>query len=600
MISFPLLRPASNIRRRAKGTSGISSLYINSEGTAPALRVGVLLDSESLPDVFANVLEDIVASNFAELALLVFNGENAGVTEDTEVRGKRSLFRKIAERIGDPKIRRKLMYDLYLTLDERAKPVGDPLKLVDCSDLFRYIDRLDVLPARKGFVHRFPPDAVDAIRKYRLDVLLRFGFNILKGDVLNSARYGIWSYHHGDNEFYRGGPAHFWEIYEHNPVSGVILQRLTETLDGGLVLCKSLFHTADSLLVSQNRYSPYWDTSHFAIWKLNELHRHGWEYVQSRAVPNTPYQGKRKLYRNPTNWEIVRWLAPKAIQRVARKPLERPIVRHWRIAIRRGGSPIYSTGADLKMDGFRFQESPQGHFWADPFLIKQDGKTYAFFEDYSYAERRGVISCAEIHPDGGLGQPQICLDTGMHLSYPMVFQHEGETYLIPESADSRNVVLYRATEFPYAWKAEKVLFEGLVALDTTAHLHDGLWWFFTTLAERGGNAKLMLFYADSLTGEWQYHPANPISSDIRRARAAGMIIRDGARLLRPSQDGAPAYGHSFSFNEILTLTRTEYRERVFREISPTWEKGLIGTHTYNSCPGFEIVDGRAVRPAKDC
>ncbi|MGH9611521.1 MAG: glucosamine inositolphosphorylceramide transferase family protein [Bryobacteraceae bacterium] len=559
-----------------------------------------MLDSESLPDVFANVLEDIVASNFAELALLVFNGENAGAIEDPGAQRKKSIVRKIARRIIDPKIRRKLMYDLYLTLDERSKPAGDPVKLVDCSDLLRDIDWLSVLPVRKGFVHRFPPDAIDAIRKYNLDVLLRFGFNILKGDVLNSARYGIWSYHHGDNELYRGGPAHFWEIYEHNPVSGVILQRLTETLDAGLVLCKALFHTADSLLVSQNRQSPYWDTSHFVIWKLNELHRYGWEYVQSRAVPNAPYQGKRKLYRNPTNWEIVKWLGPKVIQRVARKPLERPIVRHWRIAIRAGGTPIYNANANLKMNEFRFQESPKGHFWADPFLIQQDGKTYAFFEDYSYEEHRGVISCAEVQPDGGLGQAQVCLDTGTHLSYPMVFRHEGETYMIPESADCQNVVLYRATEFPYVWAPKKVLFEGVIALDTTAHRQNGLWWFFTTLAERGGNAKLMLFYANSLTGKWQYHPANPISSNIRRARAAGRIIWDGSRLLRPSQDGAPAYGHSFSFNEILTLTKAEYRERVFREISPTWEKNLIGTHTYNSCPGFEVVDGRAVRAAEDC
>jgi hypothetical protein len=42
----------------------------------------------------------------------------------------------------------------------------------------------------------------------------------------------VWSYHHGDNEFYRGGPPHFWELYEKAPLSGVILQVLTEELDG--------------------------------------------------------------------------------------------------------------------------------------------------------------------------------------------------------------------------------------------------------------------------------------------------------------------------------------------------------------------------------
>ena len=68
--------------------------------------------------------------------------------------------------------------------------------------------------------HRFPPGAIAALLSHDLDVILRFGFNILRGEVLTSARYGIWSFHHGDNEFYRGGPPLFWEVVEDNPCSG--------------------------------------------------------------------------------------------------------------------------------------------------------------------------------------------------------------------------------------------------------------------------------------------------------------------------------------------------------------------------------------------
>ena len=38
-------------------------------------------------------------------------------------------------------------------------------------------------------------------------------------------------------------PPGFWEIHNGDPVTGVILQRLTETLDGGVVLHAGWFKT---------------------------------------------------------------------------------------------------------------------------------------------------------------------------------------------------------------------------------------------------------------------------------------------------------------------------------------------------------------------
>ncbi len=57
-----------------------------------------------------------------------------------------------------------------------------------------------------AYEHRFPPEAVERIRAADLDVLLRFGFNIIRAQILETARYGVWSYHHGDNREYRGQP----------------------------------------------------------------------------------------------------------------------------------------------------------------------------------------------------------------------------------------------------------------------------------------------------------------------------------------------------------------------------------------------------------
>ena len=57
------------------------------------------------------------------------------------------------------------------------------------------------------------------------------------------ARYGVWSYHHDDPSKYRGRPACFWEIYNNDPITGAILQRLTDKLDGGPILHQGWFYT---------------------------------------------------------------------------------------------------------------------------------------------------------------------------------------------------------------------------------------------------------------------------------------------------------------------------------------------------------------------
>lgn len=572
----------------------LGALYRTSASRRPSLRIGLLLDGTTCGASSARVIDDIVKSNFARLELVAYN---AGATPRPVVPA--SLSTRLIRLLGNSSARSLLLYGLYSRFDAKRHPVtGDPLAPVDCGPLLDGVESVHVTPVVKGFTHRFPTDSVERIRAKQLDVLVRFGFNILRGDILQAARYGVWSFHHGDNDFYRGAAPYFWELYEGNPLSGVILQVLSEELDAGFVLCKSLFATRPGLSVALNRYGPYWGSTHFVIRKLNELHQHGWEHVRSRAVAPAPYQGRRRIYRRPTNVDMARWLAPELVKRIAGRPFRVERLPHWQIAFRVGATPLDGQTGPADMRGFRFVEAPRGHYYADPFLISGGGTTWAFFEDFLYQEGRGVISCAEVTTSGRLGPPQRCVQRDYHLSYPMIFEHEREIFMIPESVANGTVELYRATSFPNEWKLEKVLHH-MAAVDTTALHEDGRWWFFVTVSEpRGHGAVLLLFSAASLTGEWIYHPANPISTDVRTARGAGAILRAQGRLLRPSQDCTRSYGYSFALNEIETLTPAEYRERPRLTIEPSWSKGLIGTHTYNRCDAVEVVDGcRSVRPA---
>jgi hypothetical protein len=563
----------------------ISSLYLHSTSQAQPLRIGVMVDGFEILSAFRQVLTDIQASDFARLELVIVNRQPS--PPQAPAAGRLSRYMRA---LANPDRRRLLLYTLYQRLDERRMASPNPLEMVDCTDILSICPRLDVTPIAQRFVHRFTPEDVAAVRSCNLDVLLRFGFNILRGDVLTCARYGIWSFHHGDNVHYRGGPALFWEVVEGNPRSGVILQVLTEKLDDGYVLCKSIFSTARGLWRSLNVPYPYWGSTHFVIRKLHELHECGWEALKAHSVPPEPYQGKTKIYRAPDNRQMVRWLAPKFAGKVLARPFRREKVYHWRICLRRAVSPRMLLEPSTKWSDYRCIEASAGHFYADPFLLERSGQLWLFFEDYLYSDKRGRIVCAPVQPDLSVGAPTPCLEARYHLSYPCVFEHDGEVFMIPESARNGTVDLYRATEFPFQWELEKTLFRG-TAVDTTPLFHGGGWYFFTTLSEPPGNAAFgALFCADRLTGEWALHPASPITTDVRYARSAGAIQRIDNRLLRPVQDCSENYGRRIHIEEILRLTPDAHESRPVHTIEPDWEKGLEGVHTYGYDGGVEVLD----------
>jgi hypothetical protein len=135
------------------------------------------------------------------------------------------------------------------------------------------------------------------------------------------------------------------------------------------------------------------------------------------------------------------------------------------------------------------------------------------------------------------------------------------------------------------------------AVDTTLWVENGLFYFFTNITERGAsvNDELSLFVAESLWGQWEPHPGNPLVTDVRRSRGAGKLFHRGGRLIRPSQDCSVRYGYACQLNEVEVLTPTRYREKPLQRIEPDWAPGLIGTHTLNSNARIELIDGQVYR-----
>jgi hypothetical protein len=538
---------------------------------------------------FAVVLDQIRRSNFADLELVVINQLAAA----PPLRRKRGKAETLAGMLSDPVRRRRLAFTLYSHWDEKKnRDAVDLLGPVDCSDLLDGVETITVEPVVKGFVHRFPDDATQLTVSRNLDVIFRFGFNIIRGDILRAARYGIWSYHHGDNDYYRGGPSHFWELFENNPCSGVVLQVLNEELDNGIILDKAIASSAAGFSHARNRIAPYALGTIMAIRALHDLHEHGWEFIKQRATSSAIYKGERKIYRLPSNDDMLHFVGRRVVSTVRRRLHNRGREYHWRMAYRRvsGGDMLPSN-----LDGFQWIESPRDRSWADPFLVHHNGRTFDFFEDYSYSNQRGTISCAELLADGKLGEVTRVLDEPWHLSYPFVFNHAGEMFMIPESERNDSIDLYRASNFPYQWKKEKTLLN-VGGLDTTIHQQDGSLWMFTAVVDPpGGDYSLLLFHGSTLFGDWRFHPANPISTDVRNARSAGRILSSGDKLIRPAQDCSVRYGYALRFQQITTLNPHAYSEEPFGTILPSEKDGIYAVHSYAQGGGFEMIDGAVLR-----
>ncbi len=231
-------------------------------------------------------------------------------------------------------------------------------------------------------------------------------------------------------------------------------------------------------------------------------------------------------------------------------------------------------------------------YWADPFVIQRGDRYYVFVEEKIYAAGQGRIACLTLDERGNLDSHRTVLERPYHLSYPFVFDFQGELYMLPETASQRTVELYRCARFPDEWTFVQTLMTDIYAVDSTLLEHQGKWWLFANVKGPGGSSldALHLFYAENpLTEAWRPHPHNPIVHDLRSARPAGRIFARDGRLIRPAQDSSRRYGYALKFNRILRLNETEYEEVTESAFAPQGGN-ILGTHTFNQAGAMTVLD----------
>jgi hypothetical protein len=520
----------------------------------PKLRVGVFADRRTQPRWVANAFARVACSECAEITIIGH---------------------------GDaPPARVSWPWRVYGALD--ASVFGsdaDPSQPLELAAQVPH-GRTLALPARSA-----PEAGSWRAEVARLDLDVAFALGDVDEEALcGLARFGVWRFCFGEPPSTECAAPGLREAVEGAPLTSSGLTIRLGNGEGMRAAFQSWSRTYAYSAV-RNRDLLLRKTASFALRALRDLHRSGAAWL--RRCARIPEAARESA--GPSQPCAIRNLAGLGA-RALRRSLQRAFcVEQWMIGYRFGASP---GGGEEDLGEFRRLEPPRDRLWADPFPFYAGGAHYIFFEELPFAAGKAHISMVCVDREGRSSAPVRVLERDYHLSYPFLVVHRGVLYMIPESGQNRTVDLYRCVEFPDRWRLEKTLLQGMACFDATVHRERDRWWMFVNVAEDGAHPddELHLFHADDLLGDWRPHPRNPIKSDVRCARPAGRLYREGEALIRPAQIGVPLYGSGISLNRVLRLSLQDYAEEEVGRIVPQAGDRVLGLHTLNRAGELSVID----------
>lgn len=237
-------------------------------------------------------------------------------------------------------------------------------------------------------------------------------------------------------------------------------------------------------------------------------------------------------------------------------------------------------------------------FVADPFLFKEDGTWYMFFEvGKQYVEGQthwGRIGLATSVDGIHWAYDRIVLDeiamndsgmpidrSSLHHSYPQVIKHNDKYYMITESYIQHQIRFFEADRFPYEWRLVFNIAEcgfGPVIhprqcfdtdytddgipdvgnIDPSIFRFNAKWWIY---ANKGGNG--YIYHSDNLLSGWQEHRNNPVVSGPSSIPRAGgrVIVYNTDKIIRVAQERRNnRYGVRVRAFDVTTLSESDYSE----------------------------------------
>jgi len=426
-----------------------------------------------------------------------------------------------------------------------------------------------------------------AIEAERPDFLLTFGSERWSGKVLGIARWGVWAFRYTGQPGSMEAPAGFWQVCREEPTTGAALVALSDDPSGDLILKQGFIATAGRSYAANataiGLEAASWPAQVCAGMQAGAVTLETRRRL-GRAEPGPAVRSRdlgqlagamarnrwrefagRNLYADLWNVGVVR--AP--IERFL-EPGFRPVVE-W--------LPVPRPGT----------------FRADPFGLARGGRATVLYEEFDYRHDVGTIAACELGDRSEQSTTPVAIGPPVHLSYPFLFELDGEVLCVPETYQAREVGLYRADEFPSRWTKVATLIPGVPALDATVFRYADRWWLACAMQGSTERSHLHLYHAPDLLGPWTPHLGNPVKVDIRSGRPGGTpFVHEGA-LYRPAQDASMTYGGRVVINRVTVLTPAEFDEEPAAVVEPLLESPYPdGLHTLAAVGDITLIDAKRV------
>ncbi len=125
----------------------------------------------------------------------------------------------------------------------------------------------------------------------------------------------------------------------------------------------------------------------------------------------------------------------------------------------------YGIAYKKKTDNIFTTVLPSSRYnYADPFMVEYDGNTAIFVELMDFSYGWGTIGVFEIK-NGAISKVKEIIREDNHMSFPNVFLHDKELYMIPETHGANNIHMYKCVCFPFDWKYYDVLLNDVQIVD---------------------------------------------------------------------------------------------------------------------------------------
>lgn len=533
------------------------------------LRFGVMVPAHEIAWWQAEVLRRLISTGVGTPALVI--------VESTPRRPrKRGRFH------------RETPWNLYQRLLVRGRvPASRP---EPWRPLMPEVGIIEVAAERRGrFSEYFSDQDLERVRQHELDFVLRFGFNILRGDILKVPRYGVWSYHHGDLFEVRGQPACFWELYRDASVTGITLQRLTDALDAGVVL--GMRHIA----TTRKSYVRTRDTALRAGVSMVEQTCRAVLRGDLEAVTGEPAQTKAPVDRAPDWMTVGAFMVKLACRRVRETSRWLFTDDQWNVGVVKA-SPTDVAAGRLPEPQW-LPHPPRGEFLADAFAARIGEEIVVLAEHLSERDRIGRLRCIRLDARNNVLSVSEPVSAEVHLSYPFLLRDGSRFLCVPEMAEAGEVGIWESKDGLKTWSRIGTLLHGLRLIDPTVFQYGGRWWLFGVIRSDARVDELHAWHAANPLGPWAPHAGNPIKVDARSTRPAGTPFSVDGVLHRPSQDCSRTYGGAISINRVDELSPHRFRETTVARIecAPDWAY-RSGTHTIAQIDkNTFVVDAKRVR-----